>query len=108
MVTMPLPVDGARLKGRGLAEGERERSQPPALRAPSFQRKEGEAVKTIYSLPVEGGCLKGRGLAEDERERSQPPALRATSFQRKEGEVVKNHLPLSVEGESQANESKAF
>ena len=51
-------------EGRGLAEDERERSQPPALRATSFQRKEGEAVKTIYSLPVEGGCPKGRGLAE--------------------------------------------
>ena len=101
-------MEGGCPKGRGLAEDERERSQPPALRATSFQRKEGEAVKTIYSLPVEGGCLKGRGLAEDERERSQPPALRATSFQRKAGEVVKNHLPLPVEGESQANESKAF
>ena len=101
-------MEGGCPKGRGLAEGERERSQPPALRATSFQRKEGEAVKTIYSLPVEGGCLKGRGLAEDERERSQPPALRATSFQRKEGEVVKNHLPLPVEGGSQANESRAF
>ena len=55
--------------------------------ATSFQRKEGEAVKTIYSLPVEGACLKGRRLVEDERERSQPPALRATSFQRKEGET---------------------
>ena len=32
-------------EGRGLAEGERERSQPPALRATSFQRKEGEAAK---------------------------------------------------------------
>ena len=51
-------------EGRGLAEGEKERSQPPALRATSFQRKEGEAEKTIYSLPMEGGCPKGRGLAE--------------------------------------------
>ena len=101
-------MEGGCPKGRGLAEVERERSQPPALRATSFQRKEGEAVKTIYSLPVEGGCPKGRGLGEGERERSQPPALRATSFQRKEGEVVKNHLPLPVEGESQANESRAF
>ena len=82
-------------KGRGLAEGERERSQPPALRATSFQRKEGEAVKTIYSLPVEGGCPKGRGLAEDERERSQPPALRATSFQRKEGECRLSCIVIS-------------
>ena len=60
----PLPMEGGCPKGRGLAEGERERSQPPALRATSFQRKEGEAVKTIYSLPMEGGCPKGRGLAE--------------------------------------------
>ena len=29
-------------EGRGLAEGERERSQPPALCATSFPRKEGE------------------------------------------------------------------
>ena len=29
-------------EGRGLAEDKRERSQPPALRATSFQRKEGE------------------------------------------------------------------
>ena len=63
-----LPVEGGCLKGRGVAEDERERSQPPALRATSFQRKEGEVVKAIYPLPVEGGCPKGRGLAEDERE----------------------------------------
>ena len=63
--------------------------------ATSFQRKEGEAVKTIYSLPVEGGCPKGRGLAEDERERSQPPALRATSFQRKEGECRLSCIVIS-------------
>ena len=28
--------------GKELAEGEKERSQPPALRATSFQRKEGD------------------------------------------------------------------
>ena len=55
-----LPVEGGCPKGRGLAEGERERSQPPALRATSFQRKEGEAVKTIYSLPVEGAGRRMR------------------------------------------------
>ena len=38
----PLPMEGGCPKGRGLAEGKRERSQPPALRATSFQRKEGE------------------------------------------------------------------
>ena len=37
-----IPMEGGCLKGRGLAEDERERSQPPALRATSFQRKEGE------------------------------------------------------------------
>ena len=41
-------------EGRGLAEDERERSQPPALRATSFQRKEGEVVKNHLPLPVEG------------------------------------------------------
>ncbi|GAA6388077.1 hypothetical protein I3400192H8_01870 [Dialister sp. i34-0019-2H8] len=39
----PLPLEGERPKGKGLVEGEKERSQPPALRATSFQRKEGEA-----------------------------------------------------------------
>ena len=38
----PLPKEGGCPKGRGLAEGKREQSQPPALRATSFQRKEGE------------------------------------------------------------------
>ena len=38
----PLPKEGERPKGKGLAEGERAGSQPPALRATSFQRKEGE------------------------------------------------------------------
>ena len=71
------------------------RGQPPALRATSFQRKEGEVVKTIYSLPVEGGCPKGRGLAKGEKERSQPPALRATSFQRKEGECRLSCIVIS-------------
>ena len=91
----PFPWKGGCPKGRGLAEDERERSQPPALRATSFQRKEGEVVKTIYSLPVEGGCPKGRGLAKGEKERSQPPALRATSFQRKEGECRPSCIVIS-------------
>ena len=56
------------LEGQGVGRRQRERSQPPALRATSFQRKEGEAVKIIYSLPMEGGCPKGRGLSEGERE----------------------------------------
>ena len=45
-----LPVEGGCPKGRGLAEGERERSQPPALRATSFQRKEGEVVKNLSPI----------------------------------------------------------
>ena len=44
----PFPWKGGCPKGRGLAEGEIERSQPPALRATSFQRKEGKVVKAIY------------------------------------------------------------
>ena len=60
-------MEGERPKGKGLAEGEIERSQPPALRATSFQRKEGEVVKAIYPLPMEGGCPKGRGLVEGEK-----------------------------------------
>ena len=42
----PFPLEGGCPKGRGLAEDERELSQPPALRATSFQRKEGEVAKT--------------------------------------------------------------
>ena len=54
--------------------------------SPSFQRKEGEAVRNLP--PSHGrGMPEGRGLAEVEKERSQPPVLRATSFQRKEGEA---------------------
>ena len=41
-LSTPFPWKGMP-EGRGLAEGKRERSQPPALRATSFQRKEGEA-----------------------------------------------------------------
>ena len=74
-------------EGQGVGRRRKELSQPPALRATSFQRKEGEVVKAISPLPMEVGCPKGRGLAEVERERSQPPALCATSFQRKEGEA---------------------
>ena len=40
------PWKGDARRAGGVAEGERERSQPPALRATSFQRKEGEAAKT--------------------------------------------------------------
>ena len=50
----PLPLEGERPKGKGLAEGEIERSQPPALRATSFQRKEGEieVSAALYILQV--------------------------------------------------------
>ena len=85
-------MEGGCLKGRELAEGERERSQPPALRATSFQRKEGEAVKTIYSLPVEGDARRAGGWPKAKESEANLPRC-ATSFQRKEGEVVKNHLP---------------
>ena len=43
------PSDGRGMpEGRGLAEGEKERSQPSALRATSFQRRE-KQQKPIYS-----------------------------------------------------------
>ena len=74
-------------EGRGLAEGEKEQSQPPALRATSFQRKAGEVVKNHLPPSHGRGMPEGQGVGQKERERSQPPALRATSFQRKEGEV---------------------
>ncbi len=79
-------------EGRGLAESEKERSQPPALRATSFERKEREAVKTHLPPSHGRGMPEGQGVGRRERERSQPPALRATSFQRKAGEVAKNYL----------------
>ena len=46
----PLPVEGGCPKGRGLVEDERERSQPPALRATSFQRKEGECARNRAAI----------------------------------------------------------
>ena len=48
-MSSPSPPSHGRGKpeGRGLVEGEKERSQPPALRATSFQRKEGEVVKNL-------------------------------------------------------------
>ena len=50
----PFRWKGDARRAGGLAEGERERSQPPALRATSFQRKAGEVVKNHLPLPVEG------------------------------------------------------
>ena len=55
--TYPLPVEGGCPKGRGLVEDERERSQPPALRATSFQRKEGECL-----FPASSFRAKARNL----------------------------------------------
>ena len=93
-------MEGERQKGKGLAEGEIELSQPPALRATAFQRKEGEAGCVAHLPPSHGrGMPEGRGLAEGEKERSQPPALRATSFQRKEGEAGwVTHPPFQGKG----------
>ena len=67
----PLPVEGGCPKGRGLVEGEIERSQPPALRATSFQRKEGEEVKN-HLLPSDGrGMPEGQGVGR-RRKRAKP------------------------------------
>ena len=76
-------MEGGCPKGRGLAEGERELSQPPALRATSFQRKEGEVVKNLSPtfqkrekrdenpstpFPWKGDARRAGGLAEVECE----------------------------------------
>ena len=53
-------------EGRGLAEGEKEQSQPPALRATSFQRKAGEVVKN-HLPPSDGrGMPEGQGVGRRE------------------------------------------
>ena len=79
--------------------------------ATSFQRKEGEAVKTIYSLPVEGGCPKGRGPKAKESEanlrRYAPPPSRgrrenaafpASSFRAEARNLFRSRSGKSCEG----------
>ena len=75
------------MEGRGLAEGKRERIQPPALRATSFQRKEGEVVKAIYPLPMEGGCPKAK--------RTKPTSGATRHLLPEEGgrSGMSNHIP---------------
>ena len=56
----------------GLAEGKIERSQPPALRATSFQRKEGEAGCVAHLPPSPGrGMPEGQGVGR-RRNRAKP------------------------------------
>ena len=43
-------------KVRGLAEGERERSQPPALCATSFQRKERKIIFPVVEKEQNRSC----------------------------------------------------
>ena len=71
----PLPMEGGSPKGGGVAEVERERSQPPALRATSFQRKEGKVAKTY--LPPSGGRRKTiiSPVVEKEQNRSCHPIV---------------------------------
>ena len=57
----PFPWKGDARRAGGLAEGEIERSQPPALRATSFQRKEGEAGCVAHLPPS-----LGRGTPEEQ------------------------------------------
>ena len=52
----PLPMEGGCPKGRGLAEGERERSQPPALRATSFQWKERKIIFPVVEKEQNRSC----------------------------------------------------
>ena len=107
-----LPEEGGRSgenyllpsRGRGMPEGQgvgrrqRERSQPPALRATSFQRKEGEVVRNLSSaFPVEGKAVKnhlppshGRGMPEGQgvgrrRKRVKPTSGATRHLLPKEG-----------------------
>ena len=76
------PSDGRGMpEGQGLAEGEKELSQPPALRAPSFQRKEGRSGKKP-STPFRwkgdarraGGWPKGNESEANLRRYAPPPS----------------------------------
>ena len=101
-------------EGRGLAEVERERSQPPALRAASFQRKEGKVVRNLSSaFPVEGKAVKnhlppsrGRGMPEGQgvgrrRKRAKPTSGATRHLLPEEGgRVVRNLSPFLWEGEA--------
>ena len=72
-------------KGRGVAEGERERSQPPALRATSFQRKEGEAGCVAHLPPSPGrGMPEGQGVGR-RRNRAKPTSGAARHLLPEEG-----------------------
>ena len=67
-------------EGQGVGR-RRKRAKPTSLASPSFQRKEGEAVKTIYSLPVEGNARRAGGWpktkeSEANLRRCAPPPSR--------------------------------
>ena len=85
-------MEGGCPKGRGLVEDERERSQPPALRATSFQRKEGECLFPASSFRAKARNLfrsrSGEGC-EECGERETPYFLRLGS---EEGEC---HFPIA-------------
>ena len=93
-------MEGACPKGRGLAEDERERSQPPALRATSFQRKEGEEVKN-HLLPSRGrGMPEGQGVGR-RRKRAKPTSGATRHLLPKEGGrsgMSSPSTPLPMEG----------
>ena len=93
LILCPFPWKGDARRAGG-AEGEREWSQPPALRATSFQRKEGEVVKKHFLHSHRRGMPEGQGVGRM-RKRAKPTS------------GATRHL-LPMEGGSQANESRAF
>ena len=80
----PLPMEGGCPKGRGLAEGERERSQSPALRATSFQRRR-EKLDERHLPPSDGrGMPEGQGVGR-RRKRAKPTSGAARHLLPEEG-----------------------
>ena len=86
-----------------MAEGERERSQPPVLRATSFQRKEGKAVKN-HLPPSQGrGMPEGQGVGR-RRKSAKPTSGAARHLLPEEGgRVVRNLSPFLWKGEAVKN-----
>ena len=84
-VSNPPPSHGREMpEGRGLAESEKEQSQPPALRATSFQRKAGEVVKNHLPPSHGRGMPEGQGVGR-RRKRAKPTSGATRHLLPKEG-----------------------
>ena len=78
----PLPMEGGCPKGRRLAEGERERSQPPALRFSLLPEEGGRSGMSNPSTPFlwkgdarrAGGWLKAKESEANLRRYAPPPS----------------------------------